>query len=131
MTADIQENTAMEMDGLPGNTIDPSILRSRIIQSESIQREDREDEKGDEEEMEVDQNNTGSIEQPIFKKLSAQAARGGKAEYRRIRCPAHRYTPLRENWEQLLTPLVEYLKLQVCIDDCFYFFFCLSFVVEL
>jgi len=57
-------------------------------------------------------------EQPRFPKLSAmQAASGGggdgKAEYRRVRCPPNRYTPLREHWEQILTPLVEYLKLQV------------------
>jgi len=50
---------------------------------------------------------------PQFKKLSANAASGGKSEYRRVRCPAHRYTPLRESWEQILTPLVEFLKLQV------------------
>jgi hypothetical protein len=60
-------------------------------------------------------------EQPQFPKLSAAqaaAASGGSgnrrsSEYRRVRCPPHRYTPLREHWEQILTPLVEYLKLQV------------------
>lgn len=31
----------------------------------------------------------------------------------RIRVPPNRMTPLRENWEQILTPLVEHLKLQV------------------
>lgn len=113
MTADVQD-TAMEMDNLP-NIVDPSTLTSRIIQSESIQREDtaNKDHDDDDDDMAMDETNGGSIEQPTFKKLSAHAARGGKAEYRRIRCPAHRYTPLRENWEQLLTPLVEYLKLQV------------------
>jgi hypothetical protein len=60
-------------------------------------------------------------EQPQFPKLSAAqaaAGAGGKgnnrnSEYRRVRCPPHRYTPLREHWEQILTPLVQYLKLQV------------------
>jgi len=51
--------------------------------------------------------------QPVFPKLSASQAAGNKIEYRRVRCPNHRYTPLREHWEQILTPLVEYLKLQV------------------
>jgi hypothetical protein len=50
---------------------------------------------------------------PHFPKLSAVQANGNKSEYRRVRCPPHRYTPLREHWEQILTPLVEYLKLQV------------------
>lgn len=50
---------------------------------------------------------------PQFPKLSALQANGNRSEYRRVRCPAHRYTSLREHWEQLLTPLVDYLKLQV------------------
>lgn len=32
---------------------------------------------------------------------------------RRIRCPPHRLTPLRAQWEHLMTPVVEYLKLQI------------------
>ena len=38
---------------------------------------------------------------------------GGVVEYRRVRCPQHRLTPLRAQWENIITPLVEYLKLQV------------------
>lgn len=109
--ADIQDSPMdMMMDNLP-QTVDPTTLTSRIIQSDSIQREDKANEgsENDDDDMQMD----GGVDQPTFQKLSAHAARGGKSEYRRIRCPAHRYTPLRENWEQLLTPLVEYLKLQV------------------
>ena len=76
-------------------TIDPSVVQSRISISASLAKEDTEADK-----------------QPVFPKLSAMEAGGGRVEYRRVRCPAHRYTPLRENWEQILTPLVEYLKLQ-------------------
>lgn len=100
--------------------IDPSAIKSRILQSESLQREqaaaDLEDDGGDAA-MDTD-GDAGAAQQqqdlPTFQKLSARASHGGgKSEYRRIRCPAHRYTPLRENWEQMLTPLVEFLKLQV------------------
>jgi RNA-binding protein PNO1 len=78
-------------------TIDASVIQSRISMSDSLMKEN-----------EVD-------EQPVFPKLSAMeaAGAGGRVEYRRVRCPPHRYTPLRENWEQILMPLVEYLKLQV------------------
>ena len=66
------------------------------------------------------QQDTGMIDQeqqPHFAPLTAQQA-SNRAEYRRVRCPPHRYTPLREHWEQILTPLVEYLKLQVrCFFD--------------
>lgn len=108
--ADIQDSPMdMMMDNLP-QTVDPTTLTSRIIQSDSIQREDKANAGSEnDDDMQMD----GGVDQPTFQKLSAHAARGGKSEYRRIRCPAHRYTPLRENWEQLLTPLVEYLKLQV------------------
>ena len=126
MTAADVQNTAMDMDMddgggssslPPNNTIDPSTLTSRIIQSKSIQQGDVDNVEAMEMSGNDNDANTqqGVVEQPTFQKLSAHASRprGAKSEYRRIRCPAHRYTPLRESWEQLLTPLVEYLKLQV------------------
>jgi RNA-binding protein PNO1 len=80
-------------------TIDASVVQSRIRQSASVQKENA---------AMVDEDG-----QPVFPQLSAAQASGNKIEYRRVRCPPHRYTPLREHWEQILTPLVEYLKLQV------------------
>jgi hypothetical protein len=78
------------------------------------------------------ENTLEEVEQPQFPKLSVAAqlatkntttkggsggkGGGGVVEYRRIRCPSHRYTPLRDHWEQIITPLVEYLKLQVGFD---------------
>ena len=79
-------------------TIDPTVVQSRMLQSDSLQKQQTSDE----------------VEQPHFPKLSAVQASGNRVEYRRVRCPPHRYTPLREHWGQILTPLVEYLKLQVC-----------------
>ncbi|KAG7347185.1 KH domain containing protein [Nitzschia inconspicua] len=94
-----------EMDlSSAATTIDPSVIQSRILQSTSLQKEDAAMEEDD---------GTESNHQPVFPKLSAAQASGNKIEYRRVRCPPHRYTPLRDNWEQILTPLVEYLKLQV------------------
>mmetsp|Transcript_31920 Transcript_31920/g.38058 ORF Transcript_31920/g.38058 Transcript_31920/m.38058 type:complete len:261 (+) Transcript_31920:153-935(+) len=89
-------------------TIDPSIVQSRILQSTSLSAAAA---AADEDDTMEDTPTTN--EQPTFPKLSAMAARGGKVEYRRVRCPPHRYTPLREDWEQILMPLVQYLKLQV------------------
>ena len=48
---------------------------------------------------------------PEFAALDAAAE--GRVEYRKVRVPAHRYTPLRKAWPQIVTPLVEQLKLQV------------------
>ncbi|XP_065883463.1 RNA-binding protein pno1-like isoform X2 [Dysidea avara] len=41
---------------------------------------------------------------------------GGKLEYRRIAVPPHRYTPLKENWMKIFTPVVEQLKLQIRLN---------------
>jgi RNA-binding protein PNO1 len=37
----------------------------------------------------------------------------GKNQYRRVRVPQHRLTPLREQWESIMQPIVEHLKLQI------------------
>jgi RNA-binding protein PNO1 len=54
-----------------------------------------------------------NAKRPDFPALAAAAANGGETEYRRVRVPPHRLTPLRNQWEQLMAPIVEYLKLQI------------------
>jgi hypothetical protein len=94
------ENTDMDVAATE-NTIDPSLIASRIRHSATLQTNT------------LLNGAEPSQELPHFPKLSALQAAGNRIEYRRIRCPPHRYTPLRECWEQILTPLVEFLKLQV------------------
>lgn len=36
-----------------------------------------------------------------------------KDETRKITVPAHRYSPLKENWLKIFTPIVEHLELQI------------------
>lgn len=52
---------------------------------------------------------------PEFPALSAQQMAAGRkaSEYRRVRVPPHRFTPLRSQWETLIAPVVEHMKLQV------------------
>mmetsp|Transcript_18702 Transcript_18702/g.28045 ORF Transcript_18702/g.28045 Transcript_18702/m.28045 type:complete len:126 (+) Transcript_18702:143-520(+) len=94
-------------------TIDPSVVQSRILQSASLAAEASKEIHDDDDMDTEDGGDDGNIEQPTFAKLSAMADRGGRVEYRRVRCPKHRYTPLRQDWEQILMPLVQFLKLQV------------------
>ena len=75
---------------------------SRILLSDSLMAEKTEDD--------------DAPEFPPLSSVGGQSKRNA-AEYRRVRCPPHRYTPLREHWEQILTPLVEYLKLQVRAEN--------------
>lgn len=47
------------------------------------------------------------------RELQSGGTAGGKSDFRRVAVPPHRYTPLRENWESIMKPLVEHMKLQV------------------
>ena len=49
---------------------------------------------------------------PSFPVVAAKDA-GVDNGYRRVRCPPHRLTPLRDKWQDILTPVVDYLKLQI------------------
>ncbi|CAJ1066699.1 RNA-binding protein PNO1 [Xyrichtys novacula] len=49
---------------------------------------------------------------PQFPPISGDRLRGPD-EMRKVPVPAHRYTPLKENWLKIFTPIVENLQLQV------------------
>lgn len=49
---------------------------------------------------------------PQFPPISGDKLRGSD-DMRKIPVPAHRYTPLKENWLKIFTPIVENLQLQV------------------
>ncbi|XP_020671533.3 RNA-binding protein PNO1 [Pogona vitticeps] len=50
---------------------------------------------------------------PDFPPLRGDALGNGKSEMRKIPVPANRYTPLKENWMKIFTPIVEHLQLQI------------------
>lgn len=45
--------------------------------------------------------------------ISAHQLQNDKSDFRKIPVPANRYTPLKENWLKIFTPIVEHLGLQV------------------
>lgn len=61
--------------------------------------------------MEMDEEVT--FKKPSFPPISKEKLKSGKTELRKIPIPPHRYTPLKESWMKLYTPIVEQLKLQV------------------
>ncbi|XP_055665981.1 RNA-binding protein PNO1 [Falco peregrinus] len=50
---------------------------------------------------------------PAFPPVAAEALGVGKGELRKVPVPANRYTPLKENWMKIFTPIVEHLQLQI------------------
>jgi len=78
-----------------------------------IEAEEEEEEEEEEEIVHTSRRPPSAALRPDFPAISAAAAMGGRVEYRRIRCPPHRLTPLRNHWEHLMSPIVEFLKLQI------------------
>ena len=56
---------------------------------------------------------SASVAAPEFPPVSAVDAAGGCSEFRRVQVPPHRLTPLKKEWMQLYTPIVDHLKLDV------------------
>lgn len=68
------------------------------------------------ESMEVDEESDDEpVERkPKFRKLNPGVANPSlRKQLRRIAVPQHRFTPLRNAWEDICLPLVEHMKLQV------------------
>nr|CAG4646552.1 EOG090X0D0V [Macrothrix elegans] len=53
-----------------------------------------------------------TITRPVFPPLKKEKLAAG-VEVRKVAVPAHRYSPLKENWMKIFTPIVEYLHLQI------------------
>lgn len=50
---------------------------------------------------------------PKFAALTAQQLAGNKIEFRRISVPPHRYSPLKEHWMEMYTPIFEQMKVDI------------------
>ncbi|XP_076268907.1 RNA-binding protein pno1 [Rhynchophorus ferrugineus] len=67
--------------------------------------------------MEVDSHNgiegRSKTRPPRAKRYKTKSFSESKDDMRKVSVPAHRYTPLKENWLKIFTPIVEHLQLQV------------------
>ncbi|OLY84342.1 Pre-rRNA-processing protein PNO1 [Smittium mucronatum] len=57
--------------------------------------------------------NTNDSSKPDFKPVDPKELVNGKIQTRKVRIPANRFTPLKNNWMKIYTPIVEHLKLQI------------------
>uniref|UniRef100_A0A671T8R2 RNA-binding protein PNO1-like n=1 Tax=Sinocyclocheilus anshuiensis TaxID=1608454 RepID=A0A671T8R2_9TELE len=69
--------------------------------------------KRDAAEVDMQPEETVAAKRPQFPALSGAQLTGGAVEMRKVPVPAHRYSPLKENWMRIFTPIVEHLQLQV------------------
>ncbi|XP_077093781.1 RNA-binding protein PNO1 [Siphateles boraxobius] len=69
--------------------------------------------KRDSSEVNMLEEDSVAVKRPQFPALSGEQLKGGVDEMRKVSVPAHRYTPLKENWMKIYTPIVENLRLQV------------------
>ncbi|XP_073690401.1 RNA-binding protein PNO1 [Garra rufa] len=98
-TAEVSANVTMDCDG---NTDAFEKVKTR-----KSQKRKRDAAEGDM------QTETVAAKRPQFPALSGDQLTGGTVEMRKVPVPPHRYTPLKENWMKIFTPIVEHLLLQV------------------
>nr|XP_057914638.1 RNA-binding protein PNO1 [Doryrhamphus excisus] len=60
----------------------------------------------------MDTDGPAASKRPQFPPISAENLRGAD-QMRKVAVPAHRYTPLKDNWMKIYSPIVENLHLQV------------------
>lgn len=77
------------------------------VKSKKTQKRKREQDGAD-----MDTEEPVASKRPQFPPLAGDKLRGPN-DMRKIPVPAHRYTPLKENWLKIFTPIVENLQLQV------------------
>ncbi|KAM7385312.1 hypothetical protein PAMP_001400 [Pampus punctatissimus] len=77
------------------------------VKSKKTQKRKREHDGAD-----MDTEEPSASKRPQFPPISGDKLKGPD-EMRKIAVPAHRYTPLKENWLKIFTPIVENLQLQV------------------
>lgn len=65
------------------------------------------------EDGQMDTDGPVASKRPDFPPISGDRMLDGKEEFRKVPVPPHRYTPLKENWMKIFTPIVEHLLLQV------------------
>jgi len=67
-------------------------------------------------EMDVDTNNKSISKRnavPRFKPIDTENLVNSEIEFRKILVPPNRYTPMKQNWSKIFTPVVEHLNLQM------------------
>uniref|UniRef100_A0A3B4A2N2 PNO1 second type I KH domain-containing protein n=1 Tax=Periophthalmus magnuspinnatus TaxID=409849 RepID=A0A3B4A2N2_9GOBI len=102
---DLDKSTECEKAATEGNQEESESFTK--VKSKKTQKRKREQDGVD-----MDTADSVASKRPQFPPISGDQLRGPD-DMRKIAVPAHRYTPLKENWLKIFTPIVENLQLQV------------------
>uniref|UniRef100_A0A1A7YAD4 RNA-binding protein PNO1 n=1 Tax=Iconisemion striatum TaxID=60296 RepID=A0A1A7YAD4_9TELE len=103
------------MDSDKNQTPDVEVVAESKTDSEAftkVKSKKTQKRKREQDGVDMDTEDVVAIKRPQFPPISADKLRGPD-EMRKIPVPGHRYTPLKENWLKIFTPIVENLHLQV------------------
>ncbi|XP_066534613.1 RNA-binding protein PNO1 [Hoplias malabaricus] len=104
----------MESADNPGSTVSGSVESESAAGSfEKVKSKKSLKRKRAAAEVEMDCEDPVAPKRPQFPPISGDRLTGGTSEMRKVPVPSHRYTPLKENWLKIFTPIVENLQLQV------------------
>ncbi|XP_062256361.1 RNA-binding protein PNO1 [Platichthys flesus] len=101
---DVDKNT----ESVPGAAADTPVDPEAFIQVKRRTQKRKLEQDG----ADMDTEQSLASKRPQFPPISGDRLKG-PTEMRKIAIPAHRYTPLKENWLKIYTPIVENLHLQV------------------
>ncbi|CAF5226448.1 unnamed protein product, partial [Rotaria magnacalcarata] len=79
-----------------------------FIEPRSNRKRKRETNEGENPSMDTEQTRTAQ-----FPQINAAELKDDTDSFRKVPIPAHRYTPLKDQWMKLYSPIVEYLHLQI------------------
>ncbi|XP_060943375.1 RNA-binding protein PNO1 [Limanda limanda] len=96
-------------ESVPGAAADTPVDPEAFIQVKSRRTQKR---KLEQDGADMDTEQQVASKRPQFPPISGERLKG-PTEMRKIAIPSHRYTPLKENWLKIYTPIVENLHLQV------------------
>ncbi|XP_077352033.1 RNA-binding protein PNO1 [Festucalex cinctus] len=100
------------MDSATNNEMEAGVVEKQDDSDSFIKVKSKKSQKRKLDAADMDTEGPVARKRPQFPPISLDKLKGAD-QMRKVAVPAHRYTPLKENWLKIFTPIVENLQLQV------------------
>ncbi|XP_061645292.1 RNA-binding protein PNO1 [Phyllopteryx taeniolatus] len=100
------------MDSATNEAVEAGVAEKQDDSDSFIKVKSKKSRKRKLERSDMDTGGPVASKRPQFPPISVDKLRGAD-QMRKVAVPAHRYTPLKENWLKIYTPIVENLQLQI------------------